>query len=486
MSILKGIKSLISENQGTLVTGAVVAMLGGAGVGVYKKMSAIDAPEPIIEEASGSRGPASVKDEGPTFLRSAQEFIDSLPASLAKTKELIERAASSLSIGNKKDDFFDNSSPTLGAGKSGRGYQGAVVPKTSNPRRSTASVNRIPNNPGIADSSIDLDLPDSSINVNETGGVVQDTGERTEPGTENLESVIEVVSGGGGGSGGGGIVQSNPSIACSVDKSAGEYGASFVAVVTCDDTSGTINYCNGAGGVCCDPEATPTLYTGPVTIGPGDGSYCFSFYGEKSGGGIKSTVTEVQYIVDSHIPNMVASFPIRYIQSTEIPYVVSTQSVEFGENNHFYHSYNLINDPGVASCEDIYTTEKLNAGSVLIQEDFSITALGSGDQIDHSLQAVDLRPGDNHLAVVIENRNFNFFGCQKQTVVLEDFQTYSFQGAQDTSFTNGVRPFQGGISSFGHFEISNAGNTLDKTTSGDIKNSQSNVTLESNFFTMTH
>lgn len=268
---------------------------------------------------------------------------------------------------------------------------------------------------------------------------------------------------------------------CSANRAAGTYIAEISITLTCNQ-SAQIYYCIGSGGSCCDPVATPTTYTGAFPVGTIDGNYCVSFYGQSTSSLLSSNFQDISYLVDSSLPSLITQFPKTQVQTTELPLLAQTQSVDFGIANHYLHQINTKeHDPTalVWSCADVLSDYSVLAGANPTLLDFNVSGLTPVDQVDQQMEMPSLQYGDNFFTTILEDRDRMLMGCQQENIIVRDFQIFTTTASAPT--TSGTSGSFGGFVSFGHFQtVPNA------TESGSGESVQATQVLEEGFLAITH
>lgn len=268
---------------------------------------------------------------------------------------------------------------------------------------------------------------------------------------------------------------------CTADKASGTYTSEVDISLSCNQ-SAKIFYCVGTGGSCCDPSATPIEYTGTFSIGSVDDNYCLSFYGQSTQSLLTSDYQDLNLLVNSTLPSLITHFPKVQIQTTQLPLMAHTQSLDFGTPNYFLHQINTKeHDPSslVWNCEDVLNNYSLLSGANATLLDFDVSALATTDQIDQQILLPSLQYGENFFTTILEDRDRLLTGCQQQKIVVEDFQIFSISASAPVASSNDGS-FSGFVS-YGHFqEIPNA------TQTGSGQSVKSTQVLEEGFLSMTH
>lgn len=268
---------------------------------------------------------------------------------------------------------------------------------------------------------------------------------------------------------------------CNSDKASGTYISEFDINLTCNQPA-KIYYCVGTAGTCCDPTATPTEYTGTISLGSVDDDYCLSFYGQSTGSLLTSDQKDIAYLVNSTLPSITTNFPKVQVQTTELPLLASTQSTDFGLPNHYLHQINSKqNDPSamLMNCEDVYYDHTTLSGAQAVMLDYDVSGITPSDQVDQQITLPSLDYGDNFFTTILEDRDRMLMGCQQQNIILEDFEIFTTTAsAPATPSSSGA--FSGFVS-YGHFE--SAPNT---TVAGSGESLQATRVLEEGFLAITH
>jgi len=309
---------------------------------------------------------------------------------------------------------------------------------------------------------VDFDNDQSSLNG-------EDTSNFSQVGSNSDESINE----------------SSNSFTCSYDRAQGTYSTSTTVSISCSE-SAQIHYCVQVGAGACDPLSSPTLYSGPITIGPADNTYKLSFYGSNSSS--STSVEDLTYVIDSSTPSLTVNFPKLQLQTTELPLLNHTQSLSFGKPQHFYHQYNFKSHNPTSSglnwsCADIVSNYSSLAtpAVAIIQGSFDISVLSVADQINQSVDLARLEVGDNYIVTVIEDRSRNVFTCQTQNIKIADFPIQSFSASGATPVSGTIREVSGQFQSYGHFQ---SPPTL--TSSGSSESDKVGQVLEHGQMTISH
>jgi hypothetical protein len=369
--------------------------------------------------------------------------------SKAETSAL--RNQTGIAVGKKRDDYFDSNYPPLDDDNTISAAKSSFLKRDiSKPSRGTEL--EIENN--------EIEEVDNKVEVNSDseeeeeevfiGSLPKD---ENKFGEEDTSDFTEVSNSNNSDDTNG---SSASAVTCSEDKSEGVYSTNFSVTLTCSELS-NIKYCLQAGGGCCDPLTTPIDYTAPVAINAGDGAYCLSYYGESLSSGLTTGPKGLSYTLNTTPPGLVSNFPLVNLQSTQLPFLNHTHSTDFGLSNHFYHQINFkANDPiGLGwSCSDMYYDYSIlsSPSPLVIQNNYDISVLLVTDQIDQSVDLLELDFGNNFIATIIENRDLNLFSCQIQNVVLDDFYISRFTSTGSSPVVGGVRRTSGAFVAAGHYK----------------------------------
>ncbi|EQC52410.1 chitobiase/beta-hexosaminidase C-terminal domain-containing protein [Bacteriovorax sp. DB6_IX] len=277
----------------------------------------------------------------------------------------------------------------------------------------------------------------------------------------------------------------NNSFTCTYSRAQGTYSSATTVSISCSEPA-QIYYCVHVGIGTCDPISSPSLYSGPLSIGPADNTYKVSFYGSNNSS--STSVVDLTYVIDSSTPSLTVNFPKLQLQTTELPLSNNTQSLSFGKPQHFYHQFNFKSHNPTSSglnwsCEDIVSNYvSLSSPPVaIIQDDFDISVLSVSDQINQSVDLARLEVGDNYIVTVIEDRSLNAFTCQTQNIEIVDFPIQSFSASGPTPVSGSVREFSGQFQSYSHFQ-----SPPSLTNSGSSKNQKVGLILEHGQMTISH
>ena len=239
-------------------------------------------------------------------------------------------------------------------------------------------------------------------------------------------------------------------VTCSLDRPQGLYGASLSVGITCSSPA-KIYYCVQLGGGHCDPS-TGVLYSGPIDLNLGDNIYDISYYAESISSNYITEVASATYTIDSTLPDLVVDFPLIQTQTSELPFLNTSSSSDFGKPYLYYSQVNLKSyNPGSVSCRDIFDGYHLYSPTpVAIQSSLDVEPFDAMmDQIEQSIDLARLAGGDNYIVTFIEDQQRDLVTCQTQKVVVKDFHVASFTGA---GASTGARSIAGGFVSYGHFQ----------------------------------
>lgn len=233
-------------------------------------------------------------------------------------------------------------------------------------------------------------------------------------------------------------------IICKANRESKVYTGGFKVEISCN-RPGSIYFCLSLGAP-CDPNQG--LYSGEISVGPVDGDYYLSYYGMTLDGR-KSFVVDDLFTIDSTLPSLMTSFPKVYFQTSEVPLVTKTQSLDFGKENHFYSQYNFLNhNPLSLSCADILS----NYGAlnfIAIETNFNTSFLNESSEIEQQINISGLHYGENYIVTALEDRNRYIASCDIQRVILRDFSLFAFSGA---STTTEERPIHAHFTGYSYFE----------------------------------
>lgn len=269
---------------------------------------------------------------------------------------------------------------------------------------------------------------------------------------------------------------------CVANKAPGTYIAEFSLNLSCNQPS-KIYYCISVDQACCDPSVSGIEYNESINIGNTDGDYCVSFYGQSRGTLLTSDLDDVLYDVDSALPSIATYFPKIQVQSTELPLAVSTQSLDYGRNNHFLHQVNTKTvDPATYSwdCSSVLTEYNLIPEATLSLNAYYVSELNPSNQVDQQLTLSSLDFGENYLTTILEDRDRGLMGCQTQAIKVEDFQLFTMASSAPQSSTP-TQPILSGFTSYSHFQ-----ETPNPGVSGSGESSNLGSLIEEGFLAITH
>lgn len=247
---------------------------------------------------------------------------------------------------------------------------------------------------------------------------------------------------------------------CTSNIAGGAFNNPIGINLSCSSVS-TIKYClaldTGAG--CCNPMAGATTYSSQIVIGPKNGNYCLSYYGQSGSG--TSVVYQQSYTINSALPNLQVAQPQINYQTTQLNGKSLITSTDFGKTGYGIGQINLkSHDPGPSGLN--YTCDDIMANYVSLPAPTPVTVLSLLDvsldnptiQIEIPLQVTQLDYGDNFLTSYIENNNFvaPIYSCSTSKITLNDFEFFQEELAFGDPGTNTTREFTGGFSPYGFFE----------------------------------
>jgi hypothetical protein len=248
---------------------------------------------------------------------------------------------------------------------------------------------------------------------------------------------------------------------CSSNIAGGAFNNPVGINLNCSTIS-TIKYCLAldTGSGCCDPLASPATYSSQIIIGPKNGNYCLSYYGESVSSGTSVTYQQ-SYIINSTLPNLLVAHPQIYYQTTQLAGKSIINSSEFGKVGFNIGQINLkTHDPGPAAenldCDQIianYVTLP-TPNPLAVLSPFDVSLDNPAVQIEIPLRLDQLDYGDNFITSYIANNNFvaPIYACSTSKIVLNDFEFFQEELAFGDVGDNSVREFTGGFSSYGFFE----------------------------------
>lgn len=252
-----------------------------------------------------------------------------------------------------------------------------------------------------------------------------------------------------------GIPQTN---ICSSNIGSGTFGNPIGVVLACTNFS-TIKYCLSKD-VCCDPTTSGITYGTKVVIGPQNGSYCLSYYGDSVTDGT-TAVFQQNFTINSAFPNLNVGQQKRYYQTTELDDSSQMTSLDFGKANMEVGQINLkSHNPGPSdlnySCDDIVSNYSSLSSPVPIEvlPLLDVSSISASSQVEIPLRASDLEYGSNFITSYIRNNSYaaSLYSCSTSEIVLEDFEYFQVDSSQSVAGNNTVREFEGEFSPYGFFE----------------------------------
>jgi len=220
-------------------------------------------------------------------------------------------------------------------------------------------------------------------------------------------------------------------------------------------------------GSCCDPVKNGTLYSGPISIGATEGSYCLSFYGEISSG--TSPMERRDYEIYNSLPLIQTKFTKIQYQTTQLPGQVELNSGDFGKSNH---SAGVVNwkgaDPGTQglnlNCENIVTNYIMSnhPSLAIFMAPIDLANLELGYSVIIPFRKDHLAYGDNHITSYVSDLSQEFddgenagskHACSTTKVVLKDFEFFVPESTHSEATISGHREFQGSFVSYGFAEL---------------------------------
>jgi len=248
---------------------------------------------------------------------------------------------------------------------------------------------------------------------------------------------------------------------CSASISGGSFNNPIGVTLNCSTIS-TIHYCVGidSGSGCCDPHSASSVYSSRIVVGPDNGNYCLSYYGESASAGLSVDYSH-SYTINSTLPNLQVAHPQINYQTTQLTGKTLVTSTDFGKSGYSIGQVNMMtHDPGPSAlnlkCEEIvsnYTNYTApNALEILTALDVSGDNPGLQIEIPFRLDQVDY--GDNYVTSYIVNSNYvvPLYSCSTTKITLNDFEYFQENIAFGDTGTNAVREFSGGLTPFGFFE----------------------------------
>ncbi len=277
---------------------------------------------------------------------------------------------------------------------------------------------------------------------------------------------------------------SNSTLTCSSNYGTGGY-SDIVSVELSCSSSASIRYCVSEN-TCCDPRTSGLAYTGIITIGEREGSYCLSFYGTSSS--LTSNIVQHTYTVDKFLPDLNVSHLLTYYQTTELSGSSSIESNDFGKMNFDVGQINLLtHDPGPAglntNCEDLV----LNYGSLttpapLVLDHMDASTLSPSELLNLPLHRGDLAYGDNYVLSFMADHSStpSLYSCSTTKIRLFDFNYFQMGVTHGDVGTDHVREFEGGFSAYGFFEESD----VYRSPAGESSENKGGQKLETGLFSI--
>lgn len=309
----------------------------------------------------------------------------------------------------------------------------------------------------------------------------------TKVGSENIlgtdtSDFTNVSSSGAGSSVEGGFANGGLTLkefSCSFDKAEGTYSSDIEVRLNCSE-SAKIKYCIRTDDFSCDPITASQMYSSVIRL-IGNNTYNISYYGESIETGEITEVTSLTYIIDSTPPNLVVNYPKVVLQTSQLPFVNYTYSTDFGRENFYYHQVNLKNHNPTSSglgwsCSQIFYnySSLLSPNATVIQNNYSLSGLGTSEKIDQKVDMARLQIGSNYIVTIIENRNAGTFSCQTKNIKINDFFIATFTGTGATPIISGIKKTTGAFGAYGVFQRTPA-----SISAGSQKNEQSEKVLQS-------
>lgn len=312
----------------------------------------------------------------------------------------------------------------------------------------------------------------------------------------------------GGTSGGGNpVTPSNPSspstpttggntgdsnnLSCTANQGGGVYSSAILVQLSCS-ASATIRYCISQG-TCCDPSNGTTYTPGTdILLGTVDGDFCLSFEGESTTGNAVSPSVSNNYNFVSGAPNLQASHPKIFYQTTELNGLSYLTSNDFGKTNYGmgqvnFKTYNPDPDVTTNGCENVLDTYVFNppvtpspAPSIILSL-LDLATVNPGSQIEIPLRPDHLDYGVNYvMSYLVDGTEATpNYVCSTRAITLEDFEFFTSEDSHGVAGTNQVREFSAGFSPYGFFEEEDS---LYRGPAGVSGEDQSGQRLEAGLF----
>lgn len=247
---------------------------------------------------------------------------------------------------------------------------------------------------------------------------------------------------------------------CSANIEGGSFGNPIGITLSCSSAS-TIKYCVAldTGSGCCDPLSSGSTYSSAIVIGPQNGTYCLSYYGQMETD--STDVYQQSYTINSTLPNLQVGHPQINYQTTQLNGKSFITSSDFGKNGYGIGQINLkSNAPGPSGLN--YTCNEIIANYVSLPAPtptpilslLNVSLDNPSVQIEIPLQPTQLEYGDNFITSYIENNNFvaPIYSCSTTKITLNDFEYFQEELTFGDPGSNSVREFTGGLSPYGFFE----------------------------------
>lgn len=289
----------------------------------------------------------------------------------------------------------------------------------------------------------------------------------------------------------GGNTGDSNSLSCSANQGGGVYSNAILVEISCT-ASATIRYCISQGS-CCDPSSGTTYTPGTdILLGTVDGDFCLSFEGESTSGGSVSQTVNTNYSFVSGAPNLQASHPKTFYQTTELTGLSYLTSNDFGKTNYGmgqvnFKTYDPAADVAANGCENTLDAYIFNppvtptpAPSIILSL-LDLATVNPGSQIEIPLRPDHLDYGVNFvMSYLVDNTEATpNYVCSTQAITLEDFEFFTSEDSHGVAGTNQVREFSAGFSPYGFFEEEDS---LYRGPAGVSGEDQSGQRLEAGLF----
>ncbi|MCM2349021.1 MAG: hypothetical protein NDI69_03305 [Bacteriovoracaceae bacterium] len=210
---------------------------------------------------------------------------------------------------------------------------------------------------------------------------------------------------------------------CSSTIAGGSFKTPISVGLSCS-TASTIRYCLSEN-TCCDPDMG-SLYTGPISFGQQDKSFCLSFSGTSNSNNETSATTEASYYFNPALPHLLMTSNKIQKQTTQLKAKFALSSNDFGSSNHFLGILNLRdNDPTSMNCTDIIDTYSSTSSwsGLYAMPEMPVTSLSASTDFNVAFNLGTIVYGDNNLVGYMRSNLYsdNNFACSMTKLTLNDF-----------------------------------------------------------------